>query len=115
MVRVAVAGFILNANSREYVGVSDILKRYQINLTLAKLMACDTLFFCLLGPVLMVGIYEPKAVAQAITLGLGWPFVIRGIINRAQGGQAQPDVDDPTGGAADAQLSTRHADPVNPK
>jgi hypothetical protein len=80
----AVAGFILNANAKEYVGVSDILKKYNIAMSYGKLMVCDTLFFCVLGPLLMTGLYDPQAVAQAITLGLGWPFVIRGIISTTQ-------------------------------
>jgi hypothetical protein len=74
----------LNANAKEYIGVSDILRKYQITLNLTSLMVCDTLFFCVLGPILMTGLFEPKAIAQAITLGLGWPFVIRGIINSTQ-------------------------------
>jgi hypothetical protein len=90
----AVAGFILNARAPEYVGVSDILEKYDLSLSLTNLMVCDVIFFCVLGPVLMTGLYDPKAIPQAITLGLSWSFVIRGILNTAQTSNGAPDGDD---------------------
>ena len=61
----AVAGFILNANAKEYVGVSDILKRYDMALTYGKLMVCDALFFCLLGPLLNPNGSSPGSAGEA--------------------------------------------------
>jgi hypothetical protein len=76
----AVAGFIFNAKAKEYIGVSDVFSRYKVKIGPVTLLFVDVVFFCILGPIIVMGMYQPAAVYQAVSLGLGWPFVVRGAL-----------------------------------
>jgi hypothetical protein len=67
----ALAGFIFNSRAQEYVGASDLFIRYNIRLNAFLLLFVDFLFFCGLGPTIVMGMYQPTEIYQAISLGLG--------------------------------------------
>ena len=77
----AVLGFVLNATHPEYEGIRAVFKRYgKVNVPLYITVPLDLLFFLLLGPIIVTAAYVPAAVFQGMTLGLGWPLVIRGAV-----------------------------------
>ncbi|TBF43453.1 hypothetical protein ELG72_33330 (plasmid) [Rhizobium leguminosarum] len=76
----AAGGFVLNINAADYAGIGSVLEKYGIVLRPGWLLLGDVAFYALFGPLLVIGMYEPRVTLQAITLGLGWPFVVRGVI-----------------------------------
>jgi hypothetical protein len=82
-------GFVLNARDQGYVGISAVFERYGVTrVPFLVWLLLDIAFFIGVGPLVVTAAYAPAGLFQAITLGLGWPLVIRGAtanINRREG------------------------------
>ena len=74
----ALTGIILNVRSPMYIGVREVLDKYSIDANNWIVFGLDLIFFCFLGPIIMIAMYHPGEIYQAISLGIGWPFVIQG-------------------------------------
>lgn len=83
----AAGGYVLNVKSPNYEGTKPLLERHGFTRVSGWVtISLDLLFFVGLGPVLVTAMYAPEAVVQGATLGLGWPFMIRGAIASLQNG-----------------------------
>ena len=75
----AIMGFIINATHPDYQGIRAVFARYTNTVvSLWITIPLDLLFFLGLGPLIVTAAYAPTGVFQGVTLGLGWPLVIRG-------------------------------------
>jgi hypothetical protein len=78
----ALLGFVINATHPDYEGIRAVFSRYgRKTVTLWITMPLDLVFFALLGPLIVTAAYAPAGVFQGVTLGLGWPLVIRGAVS----------------------------------
>ena len=78
----AVLGFVLNATHPDYEGIRGVFRKYgREGVSLWLTVPLDLLLFVVLGPLIVTAAYDPIAVFQGITLGIGWPLVIRGAVS----------------------------------
>jgi hypothetical protein len=78
----AIMGFIINATHPDYQGIRAVFARYtNTAVSLWITIPLDLLFFLVLGPLIVTAAYAPAGVFQGVTLGLGWPLVIRGAVS----------------------------------
>lgn len=78
----AIMGFIINASHPDYQGIRAVFARYtNTAVSLWITIPLDLLFFLGLGPLIVTAAYAPAGVFQGVTLGLGWPLVIRGAVS----------------------------------
>lgn len=73
----AALGFLYGGPEQTSVG--DLLKRYNLRLSDVYIFIIDIIIYCLLGPIIVFSMYNPVVVIQAVTLGIGWPLVVRGL------------------------------------
>jgi hypothetical protein len=74
-------GYVFNARSADYEGIKSVLERHGFSSVPGWVtMPLDLAFFAVLGPIIVTGVYGPQELFQGVTLGAGWPLVIRGAI-----------------------------------
>jgi len=71
----------MNARSGNYEGIKAVLEKHGFTSVPGWItIPFDVVFFAFIGPIIVTAAYLPQELFQGITLGLGWPLVIRGVV-----------------------------------